>query len=67
LPAIAIASLIIFLVTVYAHAATNVTLDQLKKDGYSCEDVGSNKEQVKCAKIYYCLQSNGFCAPNPID
>lgn len=59
-----IVSLMIFLFNIYAHAATSVTLDQIKKDGYLCEEL--DKEQLKCSKIYYCLLSNGLCFPKPI-
>jgi hypothetical protein len=64
---ITMASFMLFFFTIHAHAATSVKLDQLKKDGYECLDFGPNKEQVKCSRTYYCLQSNGFCADKPID
>ena len=50
LSSITIVSLIIFLFTFHTYAATSVTLDQLKKDGYLCEEL--DKEQLKCSKTY---------------
>ena len=64
---VTIVSFVISFFTIHAYAAASVTLDQLRKDEYKCEDLGTNKEQVKCSKTYYCLLSNGVCAPKPID